>query len=129
MYYTKYNPKNGMIEWVINCEENMLTENDRPNISGNYGAGAFYVDVAASPPLAKRRPPQNTRQSRRNIAADGVETITLSALPVPCRVDVDGERYDVEDGIFEWGTRRAGEYSLRVTAFPFLDWEGTVTAG
>lgn len=128
MDYTKYDPKTGMIAWVISSDENMLTAEDFPHIPGAYDTAGFFVDIAASPPAIKKRPPQSTRQDKETIAADGEEIMTLSALPVPCMVEVDGDRYEVADGLFEWGTRRAGEYALRVTAFPFLDWEGTVTA-
>lgn len=129
MKITEYEPETGGILGIYTMGAEMAKVWPTPHVTGEYSAMEYYVDVAASPPAAKERPPQSTRQDRKNIAADGSEIMTLSGLPVPCRVEVNGESYEVDDGIFEWGTRRAGEYALRVVAFPFLDWEGTVTAG
>lgn len=129
--YQVYEPESGRILATVTVEpevaEYMMKRGDSM-IEGEGNDLENFVDLAASPPAVKKRPVQNTLQSVKNIAADGVDTMTLSALPAPCRVEVAGEGYEVKDGIFEWGTRRAGEYALRVIAFPFLDWEGTVTA-
>ena len=69
-----------------------------------------------------------TNQNKTEIKADGTELVKFSKLPKPCKVQVNGEDYQVKDGVFEWGTRLPGVYVVRVVAFPFLDWEGTVTA-
>jgi hypothetical protein len=58
-----------------------------------------------------------------------VDVVVFSDLPLPCIVDVRGMEYTVEDGVFKWGTFLAGVYPVKVTAFPYLDWEGAVTAG
>lgn len=128
MEYTKYNPDNGCIDWVIVSDESMLTDDDFPNIAGAYDSNYFFIDITNSRPIAKSRPMQSTRQDKKTITPNGEDVVTLSGLPVPCCVMVDENEYKVDDGLFEWGTRRAGEYALRVVAFPFLDWEGAVTA-
>lgn len=129
--YQVYEPESGRILATVTVEpevaEYMMKRGDSM-IEGEGNDLENFVDLAASPRAVKKRPVQNTRQSVKNIAADGSELMTLSALPVPCRVEVDGEGYEVKDGIFEWGTRLPGVYVFRVVAFPFLDWEGTVTA-
>ena len=128
MEYTKYNAKTGMITWVISADEGMLTENDFPNIPGAYDSSTHFVDVEAAPPTIKERPPMKIRQNKTEIKADGADLVKFSKLPKPCKVQVNGEEYQVEDGVFEWGTRLPDVYVVRVVAFPFLDWEGTVTA-
>lgn len=50
----------------------------------------------------------------------------LSGLPQPCRVHINGEAYDVDDGIFEYETTLAGTYFVTVEAFPWLDWKGEI---
>ena len=128
MEYTKYDAKTGMITWVISADEEMLTENDFPNIPGAYDASTHFVDIGTDPPEIKERPPMKTKQNKTEIKADGAELVKFSKLPKPCKVQVNNEEYQVEDGVFEWGTRLPGMYVVRVVAFPFLDWEGTVTA-
>ena len=128
MEYTKYDAKTGIITWVISADEEMLTENDFPNIPGAYDASTHFVDIATDPPEIKERPSIKTKQNKTEIKADGAELVKFSKLPKPCKVQVNGEEYQVEDGVFEWGTRLPGVYVVRVVAFPFLDWEGTVKA-
>lgn len=128
MDFTKYDQKTGMITWVISADEEMLTENDFPNIPGAYDASAYFVDIGTDPPEIKERPPMETKQNKTEIKADGAELVKFSKLPKPCKVQVNNEEYQVEDGVFEWGTRLPGVYVVRVVAFPFIDWEGTVTA-
>lgn len=128
MEFTKYNAKNGMIACVITCDQDMLTPDDFPNIPGAYNQDAYFVNIKAVPPKAQKRPKMKISQSATRIKADGVEVVKLSKLPKPCAVLVNGFEYEVKDGVFEWGTRLPGVYIVRVVAFPFLDWEGTVTA-
>ena len=42
--------------------------------------------------------------------ADGVDTATLSGLPVPCQVMVDGVVYDVDDGSLELTVTSPGDF-------------------
>ena len=129
MEYTKYNAQNGAICWAISCDPDFLGEADRPYIEGAYPSDAFFIDLSGEHPTPKERPKMQVLQDKTRINANGRDFMTLSNLPRPCVVYVGAERYEVPDGVLEWGTRRAGEYPLRVVAFPWLDWEGTVTAG
>lgn len=128
MQITEYDPETGKILGVWMMDDETAANWKHPHVIGRYIPMEHFVDITVTPPTPKKRPPQNTRQSKAKIAPDGVEVVTLSGLPVPCRVEVGVDEYEVTDGVFEWGTRRAGTYPLRVVAFPFLDWEGTVTA-
>lgn len=126
---TEYNPQNGFLMGIWTVEEEMLPEiGVHYYIEGGYDKNEFFVDVEAAQPTIKERPPMKIRQNKTEIKADGAELVKFSKLPKPCKVQVNGEDYQVKDGIFEWGTRLPGVYVVRVVAFPFLDWEGTVTA-
>lgn len=50
----------------------------------------------------------------QTIDADGVDTATLTGLPVPCQVHVDGVPYDVDDGSFEFTAVAPGDYHIWV---------------
>jgi hypothetical protein len=52
---------------------------------------------------------------------------TLTGLPVPALLHIDGETYTVDDGEAELDFILPGTYRLRVEAWPFKDWEGEVT--
>ena len=54
--------------------------------------------------------------------------MTLSGLPIPCNISINGTAFDVKDGLLEMTTLLPGDYVIRAEAFPFVDWEGKVTA-
>ena len=126
---TEYDPATGALLGAWTMEEEAAKEYLPHYVDGAYSALEFFIDVRASPPAVKPRPEQGTRQSKAAIAADGMDVVVFSGLPQPCVVDVRGMEYAVDDGVFEWGTHLAGDYPVKVTAFPYLDWEGAVTAG
>lgn len=128
MEYTKYYAQTGAIVSIISCDKELLAPGDRPYIEGRYPPDVFFIDLSGERPTPKERPKMQVLQDKARIASDGRDFVTLSNLPRPCAVHVGAERYEVPDGVLEWGTRRAGEYPLCVVAFPWLDWEGTVTA-
>lgn len=97
-------------------------------LKGAADANTQYVDVSVNPPVLAERPAQSTTQDKTEIQADGVDTMTLVSLPSPCSVNIGGETYVVQDGVFSWGTVDRGTYPFVVTAFPYLDFEGTVEA-
>lgn len=129
--YQVYEIGTGRILSSITVSEEVaeyMRERGETLVEGSGNDQEHFVDVRISPPEIKERPMQRTRQDKASIRADGRDFMTLSDLPRPCVVKVGAERYEVPDGILEWGTRRAGEYPLRVVAFPWLDWGGMVTA-
>ena len=129
--YQIYDPVTGRIKYSAEVEPDIaeyMRDNGEALVEGDGGDITHYVDISVTPLKIMLRPTQETRQDKTHITPDGEDVVTLSGLPVPCCVMVDENEYEVNDGLFEWGTRRAGEYALRVVAFPFLDWEGAVTA-
>ena len=127
MQVTEYDAKTGCLISTWNLDESLLGILKNPYVEGAYSPLEFYVDVDMSPPKAKTRPRQKTKMDKTSITA-GRDIVTLSHLPTPCEVEVLWEVYSVEDGEFQWGTYMPGEYKFLVRAFPYADWEGTVTA-
>lgn len=126
---TEYNPNNGGLMGIWSMETEDLDKIGVDNyIHGAYDKNFFFVDIQFDPPEIKERPEMEILQSTALIKADGVEVVEFSGLPTPCVVSVNDSEYEVDDGVFEWGTRLPGVYVFRVVAFPFLDWEGTVEA-
>ena len=50
----------------------------------------------------------------------------LWGLPTPCQVHVNELVYEVDDGELEWTTPVSGIHQVRVSAWPYLDWERPV---
>lgn len=130
--YQSYDPETGKIKYTLQ----ITTEAARAAVEqfgehlaeGDGEAQTHYVDVHAVPPILRGKQPQQTQQDKVELHADGVELLTLSALPVPCIATIGGERYNVDDGVLEWGTLRRGDYHITVEAVPFLTWESEVRA-
>lgn len=126
---TEYEPLDGSLMGVWTVEEETLDKiGIHYYVEGEHDSKNFFVEIDTEAHEVKPRPKQATKQNKTEIKADGIELVKFSKLPQPCKVHVNSEKYQVEDGVFEWGTRLPGVYVVRVVAFPFLDWEGTVTA-
>ena len=52
---------------------------------------------------------------------------TLSGLPVPSTVTVDGTAYTVDDGVFEFETPIRSTFKLTIDSWPYRTWRGEVT--
>lgn len=57
----------------------------------------------------------------------GSDGFTLSGLPVPCVVTVDGETYTVDDGVFEFETPIRSTFKITIDSWPYRTWRGEVT--
>lgn len=84
---------------------------------GHWPGGAYFMDFTSEPPMPSSRPTQTTALSG----------LTLSGLPVPCTLWIDHDSYAVDEATVELELPIAGTYRLRVEAWPYLDWEGSVT--
>lgn len=77
------------------------------------GTGAYYV--AHQQVVARPASPVQ------------LEGTTLSQLPVPAELHIDGVAYALEAPTVTLEFPLPGTYTLRVVAFPYLDWTGEVT--
>jgi hypothetical protein len=59
-----------------------------------------------------------------SITADGIDFATLTGLPIPCTVNVDGNSYYVTDGTFEFTAISIGDYEINVNEIAYFrkDW-------
>lgn len=123
---TLYVPDTGMILGTRTGQKASIECDALPYVEGVYSAAEHYVDTKELRPAVRPRPKQETLQSKTSVVADGRDALVLSALPVPCVVQIGENRYEVDDGELEWSTLLPGAYYIRVEAFPYLDWESEV---
>ena len=94
----------------------------------------FYQEVAADLWLAINtwyfdfqtetfinRPPITAEPNKLTLAADGIDSIVIAGLPIPCTVIVDEQEFEVEDGGFEFAVDFPGTYQITLTMFPYID--------
>ena len=63
-----------------------------------------------------------------NVAANDTDLFTISNLPRPCIVSIDGIPYEIDDGKFEFTTSMPGVYVIEIDHFPYLPFRAEVTA-
>ena len=124
----QYNPKTGMIIGLRYGFYGDIEQENHAFILGEADIIMDYVDVSLSPPVIKRRLEMQITQSKTRILSNGADAMALSSLPIPAQVQINSETYNVPDGELEWGTVMPATYKITVRAFPYLDWEGEVTA-
>lgn len=71
---------------------------------------------------------QNDQPTPRPTQATTLNGLTLENLPVPAQVTIDGVEYTTDAAEVELDFPLPGTYQIRVSAFPYLDWTGEVTA-
>lgn len=125
---TQYSAETGAFEGIRTGQKKSIDQEGRPYIEGRYDPDEYYVDLSSVPSRVEKRPEMPVSQNLDTIRADGNETLILSSLPEPCRTMIGAHKYDVEDGVLEWSTLMPGAYSVRIQAWPYLDWKGEVTA-
>jgi hypothetical protein len=131
MQYQSYEPQTGRIFRTLLIEPHMveLYEAEGETLFQGEGTGGIdYIDLTQSPPVITPRPAMQVTQNTTAITADGSDAMTLSGLPEPCTVTIGDTVYNVSDGALEWATLMPATYQIRVEAFPYLGWEGEVTA-
>ena len=78
------------------------------------------------------RPDMPAQFNRTEVIADSTDTITVTNLPDPCIITYTGPGFEatkeVTGGTAEFTTDVAGTHTVKVVAFPYLDWEGTFNA-
>lgn len=108
----------GRILQITTCPQEMLSIQKIPE-GGGYVEGAFentiYHVIAGVPTL-------------RPAITPSIISTTISNLPVPCSVRVNGETIEVPDGTLELAFEVPGTYPFKVVAWPYLDWEGVINA-
>ena len=96
---------------------------DGPEIA-ELNASEFYVEGEYRGEVYYILDGQPTERPTQSTTLDGH---TLTGLPIPATLHIDGETYPVDDGEAELDFILPGTYRLRVEAWPYRDWEGEVT--
>jgi len=55
-----------------------------------------------------------------------LDNLTLSNLPVPCKIVINGTQYDADEPEVELDLPMATTYKITVMSFPYLDAEFTI---
>lgn len=62
------------------------------------------------------------------ISADDEDAFGLTGLPQPCTVSVDDVPYEVDDGMFEFTTPMAADYTVKIDQWPYMPFIVEVSA-
>lgn len=90
--------------------------------------GEFTSDYYHDGTAPVLRPDNPSTLDKTNIQSNSTDTATISNIPSPADVFINGKRYEVTDGVLEFTTDTPGSYRIRVQSFPYLDKEFTVNA-
>jgi len=95
-------------------------------IDGTADGSSHYVPAGS----LTARPTMPASIDQATISADGVDSSTISGLPVGAEISVNSIIIGVvdESGSFTFTTDAPGAYAVRVSLFPWRDHEGTINA-
>jgi hypothetical protein len=116
----------------------VLTASTAELYEANKREGYFYIDGFADSRTSyvvdealQPRPTFTLTADKTSIAADGQDVITISGLPEgDCQLNLCGPVSDLwtQTGDVELTVNMAGEYTLRVSQWPYIDQEITFNA-
>lgn len=94
-------------------------------IEGEYSYDTTYIPAG----VATDRPTLSVTVDKTTVDADGIDFCTLSAVPLDAEIYINGVRLGISDGTdVEINFDLVGEYLLKVSLFPYLDFEETINA-
>ena len=130
-----YNKHTGKINLISYCPEvlaELQAQNGDAFLFGTADMRLDYVNTAVTPHAVTLRPDMVFTGSLDNIVADGSSSNVLNNLPDPCVITYAGPGFkftsEVTGGTAEFTTDVAGTHTVKIVAFPYLDWEGTFNA-
>lgn len=113
---------NGRILRMIVCRRSILDIQAQPGeilVEGEGSDVDHYIDVAT-----KIITPRPTLSLIIDVLTPKVgEVVTLSGLPTPCVLSINGTEYPVAESSLELTFPLVKNYVLKVTQFPYRDWE------
>lgn len=74
------------------------------------------------------RPALQLHLSRTEIKADGKRLATITGLPRPCDVLIEGVLHTIADGRLDLVSDMPADYEIRIDQWPYLPWSATVSA-
>lgn len=113
--YTFYKP-DGQITCQIDCAESdlplQLEANGSLYVEGFFSNLAYYLPGGVPTSLQGINP---------SIAGN-----IWTGLPVPCTVYIDGNVYEVTDGVIDFQPDLPGPYHIRIVAVGYHDFNGVI---
>lgn len=106
--FTIYEPNTGRLRWTVRCPDFIVEVNIPPGMScvdGEWSPYSYFVF--------------NGEPRERPAIEVVIDGHTISNLPIPCTVKIDGQRYEVDDGVMELDSNHPGPHTLSVEAFPY----------
>lgn len=85
-----------------------------------------YVDVVTH--TVQNKAVMAPAFSKTTLLANGLDSIVISNLPVPCTVALDSTEYAVPDGIFEFTVDVVGTYTIKINSINALQYTTQVIA-
>jgi len=99
-------------------------------VEGIYSSETHYIDTDTRTTAAMKVIPAILTSA--TITANGTDATSLTNLPDPCTVTFTGPGIniasEVTGGTATFTTDTPGTHTVKVVAFPYLDWEGTFNA-
>jgi len=106
-----YEP-NGFITGFLSSDEETIALNKSLQtnwIDGEWNGQTHYV--------------LDNEATERPINPATLDNSTLSNLPVPCKISINGTEYDIDEPEVELDLPMSTVYKIQVIAFPYLDAE------
>ena len=127
MEYIVYDPMTGEIKWGGYCsprDYDLQATEGYSVVEGSLSRVQIGMKMIVDGALVDR-PFLPFFMSADSVPVDG--TITISSLPEGVRVNVDGDDVTVNDHSLTLTFDCPGEYVVRMSLFPYLDKEVTIT--
>jgi len=119
--YIVYDKFTGKITRTGYCPDNdfqlQAIYNNEAVLEGQTNDILFYVVNSIVMP----KPENPSIIDKLLMLADGLDLTTISLLPNPSTVTLDGTSYEVTDGILEFTLDVPGTYKIKIDSFPFKD--------
>lgn len=131
--YFIFDEATGMVMGVASVSDRSAAGWNAPGQSLIPGTGApddYYVQDPSGTPQLQEKLDMPATVSRTDIAADGVEVVSISNLPPGTLIYTPQGLADApgEDGVFEWGTTLPGEYVLLLEHLQYKPFEVIINA-
>lgn len=121
--FVVYEPETGRIRWSGLCQPELADAQGR-----QMGLASMAHSLAAAPAPESfyvldgeivGRPALDLQVSKVSVAADGVDTVEVRQLPVPCAIRLDGQTHLIEAGWVDLTFSYPGTYTLEIDEMPF----------
>lgn len=126
--FIKYHTQSGRIRQAMDIgpDEAVLYEETGWSVMAVDTAPALSTDYVLAGIVTPR--PVLPGFDKTSILADGTDTATLSGLPDPCIVHVNGATHSITGGTLELDADYPGIYQVEIREFPYRDFIQEITA-